>query len=265
MTEIKLPLKKVKATQKSPKNLIIYSKPKLGKTELAAMLEDCLILDLEKGSDYVDAMKMEAESIQEIAAIGKAIKEAGYPYKYIAVDTISALERICLPYAEILYSRTSMGKNWFKKDADGKLAKSSGKAVYGDIISLPNGSGYQWLYKAFFKALGMISKMADRVILIGHVKDTQLEKDGNMIDSIEIDLTGKLKRTTASISDAIGYIYRKSKNENYISFIPTDGVACGTRCDHLRNREFLISELIPAEEEGGESTLETHWDKIFID
>ena len=111
MSEIVLPMTKVSAETKSPKNLIIFSKPKVGKTTLLANLENCLILDLEDGSDYVDAIKLKAKSVDDIRAIGKAIKEAGYPYKYIAVDTITALEEMCIPFAEDLYSKSSMGKN----------------------------------------------------------------------------------------------------------------------------------------------------------
>lgn len=43
--KIELPLAPVKATVKSPKELIIFSKPKVGKTTLLAGLENCLILD----------------------------------------------------------------------------------------------------------------------------------------------------------------------------------------------------------------------------
>jgi len=144
--EIKLPLEKVKATSQSPSNLIIFSKPKTGKTTLFASLENCLILDLENGADYIDAIKLKASSVEEIKHIGKAIKDAGNPYDYVAIDTITALEEMCIPYAEELYSRTPMGKSWF----------TSAKAQYGTIISLPNGAGYYWLREAFDKIMNYL-------------------------------------------------------------------------------------------------------------
>jgi hypothetical protein len=42
---IVLPTAKVAPECKSPKNLIIFSKPKIGKTSLLSTLENCLILD----------------------------------------------------------------------------------------------------------------------------------------------------------------------------------------------------------------------------
>jgi hypothetical protein len=123
---IVLPTKKVKAERINPKRLIIYSKPKAGKTTAFAGLEDNLIIDLENGADYVDALKIKVNSLQELLEAGKAIKEAGKPYKYVTIDTVTALEDMVGPLAIKLYKQTSMGKNY---DGD-------------NILSLPNGAGY---------------------------------------------------------------------------------------------------------------------------
>jgi hypothetical protein len=250
-TGIQLPLTPVKATIKSPKELIIFSKPKVGKTTLLAGLENCLILDFEDGSDYIDAIKLKVDSIDQLREIGKAIKDANYPYKCIAVDTVTALEEFCIGYAELLYSKSSMGKNWF----------SEGKPKYGTIINMPQGAGYQWLRTAYNKTLDYIRTLAPRIILVGHVKDTSLEKQGNDFNSLDLDLTGKIKRITASNSDAIGYLYRKG-NQNILSFKTTDEISCGARPEHLRNKEIVLSEIV--ETENG-STVTTHWNKIYID
>lgn len=248
MSEIVLPMTKVSAETKSPKNLIIFSKPKVGKTTLLSQLENCLILDVEDGSDYVDAIKLKARSIDDIRAIGKAIKEAGNPYKYVAVDTITALEEMCIPYAEELYSKSSMGKNWF----------TEGKPKYGTILNMPNGAGYPWLREAFTKVVDYIKSWAPRIILVGHVKDVVLDKSGSEFTALDLDLTGKLKRITSSQSDAIGYLFRKG-NKNIISFKTTDEISCGARPDHLRNKEVLLSEV------DSDDKLITYWENIFID
>jgi hypothetical protein len=249
--EIVLPTSKIVASHKSPKNLIIFSKPKVGKTNLISSLDNCLLVDLESGSDYVDAMKIQAKSIEDIKKIGKAIKDAGYPYKYVAIDTITALEEMAIPYAEILYSKSPMGKNWF-------VPETGGKAKYGNILGLPEGSGYYWLRQAFTKMTDYILTWAPRVIFLGHVKDTQLEKDGGTFSAKDLDLTGKLKRITTSNSDAIGYLFRKG-DKNVLSFKTNDEVSCGARPDHLRNEEIVISEVT----EDGEYI--TYWDKVYID
>lgn len=243
---ITLPTKPVAAETQNPKNLIIFSKPKVGKTELLAGLPDCLIIDLENGTDYVEALKLKASSIKDIKAIGQAIIQAGKPYKYIAVDTITALEEMCIPYAEQLYANTPMGKNWFTK----------GKAEYGTILNMPQGAGYPYLREAFTKVIDYIKTLAPHVILVGHVKDTVIDKNGTDVNALELDLTGKIKRITCANSDAIGYLYRKGK-QNILSFQTTDDIACGARPTHLQNKEFVISEMT-------DKGLVTNWDKVFI-
>ena len=248
MSEIVLPMTKVSAETKSPKNLIIFSKPKVGKTTLLAQLENCLILDLEDGSDYVDAIKLKARSIDDIRAIGKAIKEAGYPYKYIAVDTITALEEMCIPLAEEMYSKSSMGKNWF----------TEGKPKYGSLLNMANGAGYPWLREAFTKVVDYLRTWAPRIILVGHVKDVVLDKNGSEFNALDLDLTGKLKRITSSQSDAIGYLFRKG-GKNILSFKTTDEISCGARPEHLRNKEVILSEI------SDDDKLTTFWQNIYID
>ena len=44
---MKLPTEKVKASRKSPKNMIIYGAPKIGKTTVLSQLDNCLIIDLD--------------------------------------------------------------------------------------------------------------------------------------------------------------------------------------------------------------------------
>lgn len=245
-----LPKSRVAPESLSPKNLIIFSKPKTGKTSLLSELPDCLILDLEGGTKYLNAMKVEANTFEEIREVGNAIKEAGNPYKIIAVDTITALEEMVIPYAEALYSRSPMGKNWYNP--------GGGKEKYGSILGLPEGSGYFWTRQAFTKVIDYIKTWAPYVIFVGHVKDTQLEKAGGTFNSLDLDLTGKLKRITTSNSDAIGYLYRKG-NKNILSFKTNDDIACGARPAHLSNAEIVISEI----DENGE--YKTYWDKVFID
>lgn len=254
---MELPKQKIKAEFKSPKNLIIFSKPKIGKTSALAELDGALLLDLEDGSDYVEAMKVKAHSIADIKAIGKQIIADGYPYKYIVVDTITKLEDICIPYAEVLYSEKAVGKNWFKKDTAGNLTADSGKIQYGNILNLPNGAGYAYTREAMTRVIEFIKTLAPRIILVGHIKDTMLEKAGAEFTSSDLDLTGKVKRIVSSQSDAIGYLYRKG-NQNILSFATSDSVACGARPEHLRNAEIVLSEMV-------DGNLVTHWDKVYID
>ena len=247
---IVLPTAVSPAVTKSPKSLLIFSKPKVGKTTLLSHLPNSLLIDLEDGSDYVAAVKIKITTIQDLFNLEQAIINAGKPYKYIAIDTISALEDLCIPYAEFLYSKSPMGANWFKPDG--------GKAKHGTILNMANGAGYPWLRQAFEDVVKRFKALAPHLILLGHVKDTMLEKNGSTFEALDLNLTGKLKIFTTSKADAIGYLVRKG-NKNVLSFKTQDDILCGARPEHLRNKEIVISEIA----EDGKVT--THWDEIFID
>jgi hypothetical protein len=248
---ITLPTGIVGAVTKSPKNLVIFSKPKVGKTTLLSQLPNSLLIDLEDGSDYVAAVKIKITTIQDLFNLEQAIINAGKPYKYIAIDTISALENMCVSYAEFLYSKSPMGANWF-------TPTTGGKAKHGNILNMANGAGYPWLRQAFEDIVKRFKALCPHLILLGHVKDTMLEKNGNSFEALDLNLTGKLKIFTTSKADAIGYLVRKG-NKNILSFKTQDDILCGARPEHLRNKEIVISEIA----EDGKVT--TYWDQIFID
>jgi hypothetical protein len=237
---IVLPTKKVKAERVNPKRIVIYSKPKTGKTTAYAGLEDNLIIDLENGADYVEALKVKVSSLQELLDTGKAIKAAGNPYKYITIDTVTALEDMIMPLAIKLYRQTPMGKNY---DGD-------------NVTTLPNGAGYLYIRQAFFQVLDFIDTLAPTIILSGHIKDKVVDDKGEMVMSANIDLTGKIKSLICANADAIGYMYRKG-NQTILSFKTNEEVTCGARPEHLRNEEIVISEMI-------DGVLKTSWEKVFV-
>lgn len=244
-----LPMEPIEAEVVNPTNLIIFSKPKVGKTTLIQGLKKALLLDFEKGSGYVTAQKVNVSSITDLKIIGKKIKEAKYPYDYIVVDTVTALEEKCVDYAEELYSKTPMGQGWF--------GEGGGKEKYGNILNLPKGGGYFYLREAYTKVIDYIKTWAPNIILFGHVKDGELAKEGGEFNALDLDLTGKLKRIASSKSDAIGYLYRKG-NQNILSFVTSDKVICGARPSHLGNQQIVLSEIL---EDG---TIKYYWDKIYI-
>ena len=238
---IVLPTKKTSIERINPKRLIIYSKPKAGKTTAYSLLEDNLILDLENGSEYVEALKVKINSLQDLLDAGKAIKEAGCPYKYVTIDTVTALEDMIGPLAVKLYKQTSMGSKY-----DGT-----------NVLTLPNGAGYLYLRQAFFQVLDFIDTLAPNIILSGHIKDKQVDDKGEMVMSANIDLTGKIKSLICANADAIGYMFRKG-NQVFLSFKTNEETTCGARPEHLRDKEIVISEM----NENGE--LSIHWDKVYI-
>ena len=233
--EFKLPKTIVKASRKSPKNMVIYGPPKIGKTTMLSKLDNCLIIDLEDGSDMVDALKVKVNNLGMLATIGKEIIQEQKPYKYVAIDTISKLEEWCEVEGKRIYMKTPMGKNFEQKNPG------------ASVLSLPNGAGYLYLRIAYKQWIDRLNLLADHIILVGHLKDKMLEKKGKEVAVKDLDLTGKIKQITCANADAIGYIFRENE-QTMISFNSLDDVTAGSRCDHLKGQ-----------------TMPFEWNKIFID
>jgi hypothetical protein len=230
-----LPTEAVPAKRKSPKNLVLYGQPKIGKTTAVATLPNCLIIDLEMGTDMISALKVQVNNLKELSALGKAIKDAGKPYKYIAVDTVTELESWCEAEAKVLYKATPIGKNF---DPENKGIS---------VLTLPKGGGYLYLRIAIQKWMSAIEQLADHIIWIGHLRDSNIEKAGKEVAAKDLDLTGKVRNIVCKDADAVGYIFRE-EGTTMISFNSNENVNAGSRCEHLRGQ-----------------VMELDWSKIFID
>ncbi len=253
---VELPSKVTKPTRVNPKRLILFSQPKCGKTESLSRLENNLILDLEDGSGFVSGLKINVldiarkENVKPIAALKMVIdklKESNtsnksHTYKYITIDTISALEEnYATDLALKLYLDTPMGKN-FKGT---------------DVRTLANGAGYGPLREAVLIILNELEQLCDTLIIAGHTKDKIIEHEGKEMTARGLDLAGKLSSIVCSQSDAIAYLYRKD-NKTIANFKPAESLTVGARPEHLKNREIVVLES----DETGKFT--SHWDKIFV-
>lgn len=246
---IELPKEKVKAKTQSPDILLLYSLPKTGKTSVVAQLENCLIIDLENGTNQVDALKVNANTLTELREVVETIKKANeakgdFVYKYIALDTATKLEELAEELGVTLYQKTPMG------------AKFKGGAL--ELKALEYGAGYGYIRQGYKILMNSIRELCERFILIGHTKDKYVIKDDKEVTATEIDLSGKLSGIVAQKVCAIGYAYRK-KNNLHISF-KTDGeILNGNRSKHLSGKDIILSES----DDKGEIT--AYWDRIYID
>ena len=243
---ITLPTQKVPATSTNPQYLVLYGLPKAGKTSAVAQLENNLIIDLEGGSKFIDALAVQARTINDLGEIAQAIRakndELGHNfYKHITIDNATRLEDICMSYACTLYRQTELGKNW----------------KGNDVTTLARGAGYKYLRDAVKKVIDMFKDLCDEFILIGHVKDSITDKDGEEVNAKEIDLVGKLGKIICGMADAVGYVYRKD-NETHISFKSGgDGTIMEARARHIAGKDIIIAT---GDENG---TITTYWDRVY--
>lgn len=249
-----LPTTPVKVTQVSPRKLFIFSHPKIGKTVTVSKLPNSLLIDLEDGSEFVEAMKINVRKyakennlnpLKVLKDISDELAKREVIYDYIILDTSSAMEDLAETLALHRYKSSPLGKNY----------------TGSDVLSLPNGAGYHWLRLAFEEIYDMFSGHANKCLIVtGHVKNASINKDGKELNAKDIQLTGKLKLILTSGMDAIGFMYRnKETQQNILSFKTSEqDLATGARPEHLRGKEIVISEIT-------DGNFVTYWSNVFID
>ena len=265
---IELPTERSKVETYNPKLLVIFGKPKSGKSSFVAAIDDNLIIDLEDGYRSLSVMKVQARTAKDLQEIrdailkkGKELKKA--PYKFITIDNATRLEEMSLIVAAELYRNTPMGANWsLLTDAKGMPIKdpTTGKFVVdpkADVRQLANGAGWLYLRKAIRQLIDMFKPLCESLILVCHVKDKQIRKNGEEMSEMAVDLAGKSADIICGEADAVGYLYREG-NKTYLSFEGGDNTIREARSPHLRGKKLLVAES----NESNEVVFDTT--KVFI-
>ena len=270
MSNIVLPTTRRKATDYNPRLMVIFGKPKSGKSTLMASLDNNLNIDLEDGYRALDVMAVQARNAKDIFEIKHLIEEKNHEngdkpfYKYITIDNATRLEEMALPYAASLYRKTAMGQNWgMKKDKIGNLLKDpkTNKPVpdpKADVRLLPNGGGWLYLRNALKEMINMFKPLCDTLILVCHVKDKQIKKNDEDTTEMSVDLAGKTGDIICGEADAIGYVSRQG-NKTLLSFKGGDNNIRGSRPLHLREKTFLVAES------DANGNLKVDMSQIFLD
>lgn len=269
MSNIVLPTERRKATDYNPRLMVLFGKPKAGKSTLMASLDNNLIIDLEDGYRALDVMAVNARSANDIFEIKNLIKQKNQEngdkpfYRFITIDNASRLEEMAVVYAAALYRKTQMGVNFgYKKDKIGNILKdANGNKVVdlkADVRQLPNGAGYLYMRNAVKEMVNMFKPLCDTLILVCHVKDKQIKKNDEETTEMAVDMAGKTGDIICGEADAIGYISRQG-NKTLISFVGGGDAIRGSRPLHLREKVFQVAE---SDDQGN---IKVDMNQIFID
>lgn len=103
----------------------------------------------------------------------------------------------------------------------------------------------------------MFKPLCETLVLVTHVKDKSIKKDGEEISEMSIDMAGKLSDIICGEADAVGMIYRNG-NKTYLTFEGGEGTIREARPLHLRGKKFLIAES------NADNEVKFNTDGIFI-
>jgi hypothetical protein len=234
--------------QMNPNSIILFGKEKCGKTTALSQLEDCLIIDTERGSLKVEALAMQVPDnmgpvgkMNWLKKVARKLKEEGKPYKRIAIDTLSEVDQWAEWSGTYRYMNSVQGKSFNRvKDERGNPIKGGAfldptSDDYQSVHSLPDGHGYRWSRQEMMEIVDLfMDAAAECVIFVCHVQDKfiPLKDTTDAVIPKELALTGKIREILPRKVDAIGHVYN-DKGVLKVNFTGTEEKVGGTRAKHL--------------------------------
>jgi len=249
-----LPKEAKKGVNKNIKTLVLFGMPKVGKTTSLAKLKNCLIIDTEKGTDFIEgAFVVNVPDEGPLAKwrflkdLAEEIKSQNYPYDYVVIDTFSELDEISEWVGTANYMMSPQGKR-FNRESDEVTIIKKGDPRFESVHSIGQGYGYKYSREAIldmFDTLKNLGKIC--TIFVCHVTDKTIAVNGSsVVNGKDLALTGKVKDIIPRKVDAVACMYQEN-NELKISFVGSEHKVGGVRVKHLTGYEGPLD-----------------WEKIFI-
>lgn len=138
----------VRGKRKSGQRVVIYGEGGIGKTTLASMAPNPVILDCEGGSDDLDVARVDIDSWP--ALLETLGSRALAPFGTVVIDSATAVEEMLKQH----------------------ICKTNGVSA---IEKIEYGKGWSFIYEEFVKLLAILDGMARKgthVIVICHVQNT---------------------------------------------------------------------------------------------
>jgi len=202
-----LPKEKKKADTGFPERgtWLVFGAPKIGKSSFAAQWPECLILDMEGGTRYVEgAYVAEIKNLGELrevyAQLRAMVDKGELPYQTIALDTIDVVN------------------DWIEREVCEEMGITQlGQAPYGADWGAARNRVIE-LIKAF-------SQLPVNVLVIAHSRWAVI---GEVTVGHTIDLPGRLARFALAVVDNVLFCTTE-KGERKIVFRPYEGIEAGSR------------------------------------
>ena len=253
-----------------PRDLVIISQPKMGKSELFGAFTrkyNALVFGLEKGGyEYIDGAVLDIYQSQKTSRWEAFLNYIKFrkallvtkAYDYLLVDGLSDLDDLSEIGATLAYMDTIIGKSFNRVGG----VKDGPKLEFGDpnwksVLTLPDGNGYQYTRKWFLDQIEFFRQISPYRIYAAHVADKYIKDNGKeQVVGAEILLTGKLKTIFASKVTALAKLVADG-DERYLNFdVLNDSIIAGSRAPALKGK-ILISKMEKDE------SITTYWENIY--
>ncbi len=236
-----------------PRSMIIYSAPKVGKTAITAQLKNALIIEHEVGgADALSARYIEVFNPNDIIPLFEQLKTDDSVHT-IVIDTVTRWDEWSELTGTFAFQKKPQGKRW--NVVDGKRVGSKHPS-FETVHAMGEGYGYRYSRNEMVTWFNAAIRTGKNIIFLAHIKDKFIEaKSGDIVEAIDLNLTGKVKSIYSAKVDAIAHLKRVG-NKSYLNFENMGSSVSGSRYSYLKG-----SILIGESNEQGE--LITYWENIY--
>lgn len=212
------------------KYVLLYGKPKSGKTTAACAFPNSLLIAFEKGYNAIGGVRaVDITKWSDFKLVLRQLEkpEAQKMYETIIIDTISIAWDYCEQFI---------------------CAQNSVQT----IADIPWGGGYTAEKKEFASALRKISMLGYGIVLIAHsASRTEKTADGSEVEVISPEMPKRAAEICNGLVDVIGYIGGEyDENKNFVRYLytrETPTLFAGSRFKYLAPKiKFGYKELVDA-------------------
>ena len=211
------------------KYVLLYGKPKSGKTTAACSFPDAVLLAFEKGYNAIgNAYPFDINKWSDFKMALRDLEDARAKerFKTVIIDTVSICWEMCEKF----------------------VCQQNGVQKISDI---PWGAGYTACKKEFETSIRRITQLGYGVVLIAH-SASRVEKtaDGSDIEIISPDLPKRASEVCNGIVDIIGYIgneWVNGERKRWLYTRETPTLFAGSRFKYMPDKiPFGYDELVNA-------------------
>ena len=211
------------------KYVLLYGKPKSGKTTAACSFPDAVLLAFEKGYNAIgDAFPFDINKWSDFKMALRDLEDQRSKdrFKTVIIDTVTICWEMCEKF----------------------ICQQNGVQKIGDI---PWGGGYTACKKEFETSIRRITQLGYGVVLIAH-SASRVEKtaDGSDIEIISPDLPKRAAEVCNGIVDIIGYIgneWVNGERKRWLYTRETPTLFAGSRFKYMPDKiPFGYDELVNA-------------------
>jgi len=176
--------------------VLVYGRPKIGKSTLCAQFDKALFLATEPGLSQLEVYKCNITSWEGFMEACKDIAGGQHEFKTIVIDTIDNLIPLLQAYIE----------------------KVNEVDYIGDI---PHGKGWFLATQELRRVLTKLAMMPYGLVLVSHSKQEEIETKTKKYNRFTIDLSGKNQNAVLNLMDIILFMDSEMKGGEEIGVMRT--------------------------------------------